>query len=123
MNRNGFTLVEVIGVLTILTLVIIVAFPNILSAINKTEEKMDNATTTLLIANAKSYWSDNVIMKTDTDYCVKIDTLINQNYTKTPISTVDETYEQTLKNNYCVTAEYAGSWNYNLTTSCGECSG
>ena len=122
MNKKGFTLVEVIGVLTILTLIVLVAFPNILGAMNKTETKMNEATETLLITNAKNYWSDNVVMKTGTTYCVYIKTLIRQNYTKTPISTVDKDYEEDLENNYCVTAKYSSSkWNYTLTKSCGSC--
>lgn len=122
MNKKGFTLVEVIGVLTLLTLVVLVAFPSILGAMNRTETQMNEATTTLLITNAKSYWNDNVIMKNGTEYCVTVKKLIKQGYTKTPISTVDDDYEEQLENNYCVKANYNSSkWNYSLTNSCGSC--
>lgn len=122
MNKSGFTLVEIIGVITILAIIVLVAFPNILGAMNKTESKMTEATRTLLITNAKSYWNDNVVMKTNTTYCVYVRTLIKQNYTKTPISTVNKEYEKDLQDNYCVTATHRNSkWNYTLTESCGSC--
>ena len=119
MNQKGFTLVEIIGVLTILTLIVLVAFPNILGAMTKTEEKMDEATETLLITNAKNYWNDTTIMAEGSNYCVRIKTLIKQNYTKTPISTVKKEKEEELENTYCVTASHNGTkCVYQLTNTC-----
>ena len=121
MNKKGFTLVEVIGVITILALVIMVAFPNILGAMSKTEAEMNEATETLLITNAKNYWSENVTMISETNYCVSVQTLISLNYTKTPISTVDKTYAEEIETSYYVKATKNGTnkWTYSLTKTPG----
>ena len=123
MNKRGFTLVEIIGVLTILALVILVAFPNILGAMQKTNEQMNEATETLLITNAKNYWSENVTMIAGTNYCVSIQTLISENYTKTPISTVDTDYAEELATSYYVKATKVNNteykWTYSLTKNPG----
>lgn len=123
MNKRGFTLVEIIGVLTLLALITLVAFPSILGVMQKADKGMDEATTEMLIANAKSYWDDTTVRVTSKNYCVKVQTLIKQNYTKTPISTVDKDKAKEIEKDYCVTAKYASSkWNYELTKTCGTCS-
>lgn len=123
MNRKGFTLVEVIGVLTLLALIVLVAFPSILGAMKKADEGMNEATNELLIANAKSYWADNTIRieENGETYCVTIKELIQQNYTKTPISTVDSEEAKKIEDSYCVVAQYNSGWDYELTDSCGAC--
>lgn len=82
MNEDGFTLVEIVAVLIILSIIVLVAFPNILNSITKTNEKMDEATKELLIANAKSYWNDNETFVDNNSYCVSVKTLLEENYTK-----------------------------------------
>ena len=129
MDKSGFTLVEIIGVIIILAIIVLIAFPSILGAMNKTETQMDEATETLLIANAKNYFSDNVVMIDNTSYCVSVKTLISQNYTKTPISTVDKTKSEDIEKNYYVKAApdgkqkingvYVYKWKYTLTKSPG----
>lgn len=121
MNKKGFTLVEVIGVLTLLSIIVLVAFPSILGAMKKADDGMTEATTELLIANAKSYWDDTTVRLTTQNYCVTVEKLIKQNYTKTPISTVDKEKSADIEKDYCVKATYSSKWNYELTNDCGSC--
>ena len=125
MNKKGFTLVEVIGVLTLLTIIILVAFPSILGAMQKADKELDEATREMLIANAKSYWDDTTIRieEENKTYCVTVKKLIKQNYTKTPISTVDSKKAQQLEDDFCVKTTYSsGKWNYTLVAECSSCS-
>lgn len=124
MNRRGFTLVEVIGVLTLLALIVLVAFPSILGAMQKADKEMNEATTEMIITNAKSYWEDTTtrVEQEGKTYCVTVKKLIQQNYTKTPISTVDKEKAKEIEDSYCVVAIYeSNKWNYKFTTSCGSC--
>lgn len=39
MRKNGFTLVEIISILVVLAMIMLIVLPNLLSTLNKTEEK------------------------------------------------------------------------------------
>lgn len=122
MNKKGFTLVEVIGVLTLLSIIVLVAFPSILGAMQKADKEMDKATMQMLVANAKSYWNDTTIRVPEETYCVTVKKLIKQNYTKTPITTLDEETNVDIEENYCVVSIYeTDKWVYKVTKQCESC--
>lgn len=121
MRENGFTLVEIIAVLIILAIIVLVAFPNILSSITKTNEKMDDATKELLITNAKSYWSDNNLLvdEAGSTECVTVKKLVEENYTKTPIATAKSGESETIIDSWTVKATRVSSskWTYEVSTA------
>lgn len=121
MRENGFTLVEIIAVLIILAIIVLVAFPNILSSITKTNEKMDDATKELLITNAKSYWSDNnlLVEEDGSTECVTVKKLVEENYTKTPIATAKSGESETIIDSWTVKATRVSSskWTYEVSTA------
>ena len=87
MNKKGFTLIELMGVIVILLLVVMLVFPSIINIAKKANGKIDEVTTTLIIsgvkeyveANKNSYSSPTNVGATST-YCVSIQTLIDNNY-------------------------------------------
>ena len=84
MNKKGFTLIELIGVILILALLAIIIFPSILSSINSNETSLNNDNKKLIEANAKEYVGDNqdlFLKDTSKTYCIKLSTLYNAGYT------------------------------------------
>lgn len=59
MNKNGFTLIELIGSIVILALIALVAFPSIVSVLNKEQGKMDSAVRDRIISAVSEYVYDN----------------------------------------------------------------
>ncbi len=104
MSRKGFTLVELLGVLVLLSVIVLIAFPNILGAIKKTDEQVSNAAKTLLETNARSYVNDNISIDkiTAKNHCVTVKTLIDEGYTKTPIANVSKDKTQEVENTWTV---------------------
>lgn len=103
MSKKGFTLVELLGVLVILAVIVLVAFPNILSAFKKTDTKMNEATKTLLETNARSY----VTAKGGKVSCVNISTLIEEDYTATPIANVSKEKATEIETSWSVALTYS----------------
>lgn len=105
MSKKGFTLVELLGVLVILSIIVLVAFPNILSAFQKTDAKLNEATKTLLETNARSYAN---AYNTDSNKisCVNISKLIEEDYTTTPIANVSKETAENIEKYWSVTLEY-----------------
>lgn len=110
MNRKGFTLVELLAVLVLLSVIVLVAFPSILNTIKKTDETLDSATEALLIANAKSYAND---LTSTTATCVNISTLVEEGYTESPIANTDSEKSETIETSWSVTFRFDSStWKY-----------
>ena len=84
MKKNGFTMVELIAVIVIMTLILLIVFPSINSTIKNSEEKKKQETLNniymaaenYLLANYDNYNIDNI---GDTTY-IYITDLINNNY-------------------------------------------
>ena len=83
MNNKGFTLIELIGVILLLSILAIIVFPSILSSINKSENSLNDDNKKLIVANAKEYVNDNsdlFVKKSGNIYCIKLSTLSNAGY-------------------------------------------
>ncbi len=103
MSKKGFTLVELLGVLVLLSVIVVVAFPSILGTIQGTKKQIDDATERLLIANARSYVTDT---EPAASGCVTVHTLIEEAYTETPIANQDSEKSETIANYWSVSYEY-----------------
>ena len=81
--KKGFTLVELIGVVIILALISLLAFPPILNSIRKTKTELSDASKKILYNAASLYVSENLndFPKYDGNtFCVSIDTLSKKEY-------------------------------------------
>lgn len=102
MSKKGFTLVELLAVLVLLSLIMIVAFPSILGAFKSTDTKVNENTKELLKANAKSYVNDNPgLQKASGSVCIS--SLISHGYTQFPIANVDKDKSEEIKSNWKIT--------------------
>lgn len=74
MKQKGFTLVEMLGAIIILSLIVLVAYPSIISVVKRSDEEIDSATKALIVSAAKNYYDDNE------DTCPTIQELISKGY-------------------------------------------
>ena len=81
MNKKGFTLVELIGVVVILGLIALVAFPALLNQINNSKKQVSDSQKELIIAAAKNYVDENKNDYADkTSFEIPVSQLIKNDY-------------------------------------------
>lgn len=81
----GFTLIEVLGVIVILSLILILVLPKITNSVNNYNEKTDNLTLDMIKTIAKQYIEDNARNfpeKSLNTYCIPISDLVEEGYLK-----------------------------------------
>lgn len=107
MRRNGFSLIELLAVLVLLSVIVLVAFPSILGAIRKSDDQISEAVKELLIANAKSYVNDT--QPTGATGCVTVQALIDNNYTESPIPNASSEESEKIEKQWGVRYQFNGS--------------
>ncbi|WXR61588.1 prepilin-type N-terminal cleavage/methylation domain-containing protein [Peptostreptococcaceae bacterium AGR-M142] len=86
-DDEGFTLMEMLASITIITFIIAIASPNIFGLIEKSKDKSDLATAKIIAKSAELYISENENdlrsnpnKIKDHGYCENIEVLIKKNY-------------------------------------------
>ena len=87
MNKKGFTLTELLGVIVILAIIAIIAFPSVLGLLNSSQNETDTAMQNFAITAARNYVNDNMDSypkalegQTKTYSNLKIQTLLDEGY-------------------------------------------
>ena len=81
MNKKGFTLVELIGVVVILGLIALVAFPALLNQIDSSKKQISDSQKEIIISAAKSYVDENKNDYADkSTFEIPVNDLIKNNY-------------------------------------------
>ena len=77
MNKKGFTLVELLAIIIILSLIFALSYPKIVEQLNKSEQKIDKYTEDLIFSAANRYINgdDKYIKDVGRSYCIKIEDL------------------------------------------------
>ena len=86
--KKGFTLVELIGVVIILALIALLAFPPILNSIRKTKTELSDASKEILYNAASLYVSENLNdfpKRNGNTFCVTLNTLSSKEYLPTKV--------------------------------------
>ena len=104
MNKKGFTIVELITVMALLTIIILIAYPNFSSLSEKAKDKYDYTTEILLRNAAKIYVNNNTdeinsALETQEKVCIPIGKLMAYEYLASDISDLKG---NKLKSNSCV---------------------
>ncbi len=124
MNKKGFTLAELLGVIVLLGILATVAFPPLLNQLNKSKEKLSGATLKVLGTAAEQYIDDHSSsypIKDGKTYCISLETLVNYNYLKSPIMDASTGEEISEKDNYIkFKINKFNDYDYELTTNCSE---
>ena len=119
-RQKGFTLIELIAVLVILTIIMSIAIPSISASIERSKEKQRNAKIKIMESAAEIYIVDRKSLITSSSCYVKIDelissTLINADDKIDPTTNSDfggcilynklegtYSYQDTCGTNYCI---------------------
>ena len=124
MNKKGFTLAELLGVVVLLGILATIAFPPLLNQLNKSKEKLSDATLKVLGTAAEQYIDDHSSsypIKDGKTYCISLETLVNYNYLKSPIMDASTGEEISEKDNYIkFKINKFNDYDYELTTECSE---
>ena len=81
MNKKGFTLAELLGVIVILGLICLVAFPPILDSINKSKNNISESTLNIIYSASDIYVSNHPSsfkLIENNKYCIQIQDLIDE---------------------------------------------
>ena len=76
MNKKGYTLVELIGVIVLLAIIITLVSTGIVNVIKSTNKKIDDNTKKILYNQADAYLSEHVDLRLNGVYRVSVSTLI-----------------------------------------------
>ena len=113
---------ELIGVVIILALIALLAFPPLLNAIRRSRNELSEASKEILYSNTSSYVSDNAndFPKVEGNtFCITLETLAQNGYLSNNVYDAINSNEIPLTNMVEVKYE-EGKFNYNLNNECIE---
>ena len=119
MKNKGYTLLELLGVIVILSVLITLVFPSVINFIKKGNDTKDSITNDLIISAAEDYINDNssnLYLTSGVEYCVSIDALIDKQYLNVTLD--DDSYSSK-----SVKVTYKDKTNYEIIDSkdCSVC--
>jgi len=114
MKKNGFTLVELIGTIVILSLIMLIIIPNVSNSMKKGVEDADKKAKEGIELAAQNYVADNGYIA-----CIDVSTLVNNGYLdETPKLPSDSS---TLNGKVKVVKSVTGSKKVKYTYTYGAC--
>lgn len=121
-NKKGFTLVELLGVIVIIAVLSLVAFPGIMNQFRKSKGDISQATETIMKEAANVYLLDhpNEYPKVNGKYyCISVEQLINDGRLSEPFT--DPTTGNEIPKDYKIKAIVEnGQYEYTVITD-GSC--
>jgi len=116
MNKNGFTLVEVLAIIILISLLTILITPNLLKLRNKVDDKRIEEVNDIIISKAKYYVSSNDLkneiksVSSGSKYVITLSDLEQNNYLEEDFSDV---YDN--PSNIIITVQYNDAvYNYEI---------
>ena len=85
MNKKGFTLAEILGVIVIISLLLLLIMPSILNQIANNSDKAGNTGDNLIFASTDNYLEENTDITKPGTYCVQIQELIDDGKLVSPV--------------------------------------
>ena len=117
-NKKGFTLIEVISIIFMISVLTVLLLPTILNNVNSKKEDISNLekeiiydATQLYIEENDYYFSGKNVGDT---YCIDIETLIEEKKLSKPLIDVKTKKEIPLNSSIKVTVENGNSYNYEI---------
>lgn len=115
LNNKAFTLVELLGVIVVLSLLILLVIPKITSSVKNKTEEIDETTYDIIIRATELYLYDNSSSYEANEgitYCIPLTNLTNNGYLEAPIKNFKDSIDIT--NIKSVKVEYNNGYIYNI---------
>jgi len=112
MKKKGFTLVELLGVIVLLSLLVMLVIPSIVGSLKKQGNKTDELMLDMIEKAASSYIEDDgsFIDKNGNSYCITISELVDKEYLKDNVE-----YEgKDITNSKSIQVNYSDGVNFEL---------
>ena len=119
MNKKGFTLVELMGVITVLGLITLLIAPTIIKQIRSSKDKIDNVTEKLIYAATDLYLDnkENEYPKLNgSTYCLTLNDLVEDGKLSSPV--LDSNGDEISLDKIIAVDVTNNSYNYRMPSSC-----
>ena len=121
MNKKGFTLVEIIGVVVVLGVIALLAFPPMLNMVRNSENKVSEATKNLIYTASMQYTTKyiNDFPKNENKvYCVTLEKLVQEEFLSSTIT--NNLGDFNLQSYVQVKVNSELKFDYDLVKTCNE---
>ena len=117
MNKNkGFTLLEVIGVVLILSLILIISVPSLTRTLKKNEQKKYNAYLDNIVLASENYFVRNVLNNRSVDsYTITLGDLIDSEYITEVVVNPSNEKRLSRDTEINITKKVDGTYNYEIS--------
>ena len=119
MNKKGFTLAEIVGVVVVLGLIALLAFPPLLNMVKNSENKVNEANKTLIYTASSQYtakYVNDFPKKQGNVYCITIEDLVKEEFLSSSIVKDDITLDTKVK----ITISSDLKYDYIVDNNCTE---
>ena len=115
--KKGFTLVEIIAVITVMSILLVIITPYILNTVNNKKGEISNEAKQIIYDATDLYVKenqDNYPTVANSIYCIKLETLVKDGKLEAPIKDMKSDKEIPLTNMIKVTIDDYNQYNYEL---------
>ena len=119
MKKNGFTLVELLAVVSILSLLLLLVVPKIVNQLNNSKEEVNDTTKKVIYSATEKYMKD-YNADTKDKYCILVSDLIDENYLSDSITDNNTGIDISRKSVEILYNENSG-YEYRLVDNCELC--
>lgn len=115
MNKKGFTLIEILAVVILMSLIFIIAIPKIANSLNSKKNEIDTTTESMIINATELYISDHQSKfekENGNIYCLPLTTLTKNEYLEYPIKNTTDDIDIT--NSKSVKISYEDEFKYEI---------
>lgn len=112
-KKNGFTLIELVGVIIIISILSLLFFPSLINQFKKTSDNMDETTKKIIIDSTKLYIDNNkASFDKSKNYCIPISLLIENEYLEDNFTEYNKDY--IIKNKSVQVVGNGNKFNYSI---------
>lgn len=119
--KKGFTIIEVLAVITLIAILTVIIMPNILNNVNNERESVSDSAKQMIYDAADLYVKENNEIYPSTEglnYCIKLETLVNSGKLVSPIKDMKKNKEIPLNYHVEATVNEYNQFDYKLVKEC-----